>query len=104
MSPAHDEVDSQSVRPAASEVRVQDIFGHEKLSSHFMEFMEVSGKSGRRLLEFWLNVDMIHSAPTADCSNQQNDCKLTQSDAMLIYEKFVSMQAPTPLGLSNEIR
>ena len=81
---------------------VTDILTHEKLSSHLMEFMEVAGRSrgGRRLLEFWLNVNTI----TVGKGDIAASGELTQADALLIYEKFVSMQAPAPIGFNNMIR
>ena len=82
---------------------VTDILTHEKLSSHLMEFMEVAGRGrgGRRLLEFWLNVNAITGGGEGDIAAGG---ELTQADALLIYEKFVSMQAPAPIGFNNKIR
>lgn len=68
-------------------VTIQGILNHDVLLFHFMEFMETVGKTELALVEFWITA-----------KNFQNQ------DAMLIYEKFFSLQASCPLGFSNKVR
>jgi A-kinase anchor protein 10 len=84
-----------------SGVTIKGLLTNDMLLFHFMEFMESEGKSERALLEFWMttkNFRLQHRA------QDQPDQDHWQSDAMLIYEKFVSLQASNPLGFSTSIR
>ena len=76
-----------------SGVTIQGLLHNDLILFYFMEFMEIEGKAERALLEFWMTV-----------KNFQKNDDILQSDAMLIYEKFVSFQASNPLGFSNQIR
>lgn len=71
-------------------VNIQGILAHDVLLFNFMEFMESEhGKVERALVEFWMTA---------------NNFRSEQSDAMFIYEKFISLQAAVPLGFHNDIR
>ena len=76
-----------------SGVTIQGLLHNDLLLFYFMEFMETEGKSERSLLEFWMTAN-----------NYQKNQDIQQSDAMLIYEKFISLQASNPLGFSNALR
>ncbi|XP_032688402.1 A-kinase anchor protein 10, mitochondrial [Odontomachus brunneus] len=81
-------------------VQLADILYDETAFFYFMEFMEVENK--RELLDFWMSV----------ISYKQNlldkkgaiDPEEAQSDAVIIYEKYFSLQATMPLGFSDKIR
>ena len=76
-----------------SGVTIQGLLHNDLLLFYFMEFMETEGKSERSLLEFWMTAN-----------NYAKNQDIQQSDAMLIYEKFISLQASNPLGFSNALR
>ena len=60
-----------------------------------MEFMENEGRLAERVLvEFWMTAKNF----------AQNSEDTRQSDAMLIYEKFISLQASNPLGVNSQMR
>ena len=52
--------------------------------------MPDEGRAERALVEFWM---------TAKNFAQNSENQTRQSDAMLIYEKFISLQASNPLGM-----
>lgn len=69
-------------------VRMTDILHDDTLLFHFMEFMDSIGH--RDLLEFWM---------AANNFRQNHDHgEHLESDAIVIYERFISMQATSPLG------
>lgn len=67
---------------------MNDVLYNDTLLFHFMEFME--GEGDRDLLEFWM---------AASNFRQNEDQKHLQSDALIIYERFISIQAPSCLGM-----
>lgn len=96
-----------------SGVTIGGLLHNEMLLFHFMEFMESEGRSERGLLEFWMTANnfrqqfgnVTNNNSTAAGENSSTpDESFVQSDAVLIYEKFVSLQASTPLGFSSSIR
>ena len=90
------EQDQESRR--VPEVGSEDVLNHETLSLHFMEFMEMyAGKDGRKLLDYWLMVSNLNRASGSNDGIHQND-------AMIVYEKFISIQATSPLGFSDDVR
>ena len=74
------------------QVDIADILYNDTALSHFMEFMET--QSRRSLMEFWL---------TATNFNQSSS-RSSQDDAMVLYEKYFSMQASSPLGFDDQVR
>ena len=57
--------------------------------------MENEGRLAERaLVEFWMTAKNF----------AQNSEDTRQSDAMLIYEKFISLQASNPLGVNSQMR
>lgn len=88
-------------------VNILDILENEVLLFHFMEFLEKSeGRNFSSLLEFWISANNFRQQATAQIqSDNSNDHSgFMQEDAVAIYEKFVSLQAPSPLGFSTAIR
>ena len=75
------------------QVLIADILYNDTALSHFMEFME--NQSKRLLMEFWLTATNFKQSSRSDSS---------QGDAMVLYEKYFSMQATSPLGFSDSVR
>ena len=75
------------------QVYLADILYNDTALAHFMEFMETMGK--RHIIEFWM---------TATNFNQLLSSESSQDDAMILYEKYFSMQASSPLGFSDTVR
>ncbi|CAB4066512.1 AKAP10 [Lepeophtheirus salmonis] len=70
---------------------IRDILSNETLLFRFTEFLESEGDKDS--LSFWMIINNFHEQPEA-----------LQGDALVIYERYVSMQATNPLGFPNEIR
>jgi A-kinase anchor protein 10 len=72
-----------------------------------MEFLENSeGRNFSSLLEFWISANNFRQqGSTIQDDNQQNDnLEFLRNDAIAIYDKFISLQASSPLGFSSSIR
>jgi len=79
----------------SGQVLLADILYNDTALFVFMEFLEGLGQ--RVVMEFWLaavNFSQANSRGATEC----------QSDAMVLYDKFLSMQAPSPLGLPSSVR
>jgi len=79
----------------SGDVLLADILYNDTALFHYMEFLE--GHSQRVVMEFWLaamNFSQANSRGATECQN----------DAMILYDKFLSMQAPSPLGLPSNVR
>merc|ERR1711936_428371 len=79
----------------SGQVMLADILYNDTALFHFMEFLEGHGQ--RVVMEFWLaavNFSQANSRGATECQN----------DAMVLYDKFLSMQAPSPLGLPSNVR
>jgi len=79
----------------SGQVLLADILYNDTALFHFMEFLEAHNQ--RLVMEFWLaaiNFSQAVSRETEECQN----------DAMVLYDKFLSMQAPSQLGLPSNIR
>ncbi|RLU15023.1 hypothetical protein DMN91_012910 [Ooceraea biroi] len=81
-------------------VQLMDILYNETAFFYFMEFMELENK--RELLDFWMSAmsykqNLLEKKGAADPEE-------AQSDAVVIYEKYFSLQATMPLGFSDKIR
>jgi A-kinase anchor protein 10 len=88
-------------------VSIMDILENEVLLFHFMEFLENSeGRNFSSLLEFWISANNFRQqGSTIQDDNQQNDnLEFLRNDAIAIYDKFISLQASSPLGFSSSIR
>ena len=75
------------------QVYLADILYNDTALAHFMEFMETVGK--RHIVEFWMTATNFHQLLSSES---------TQDDAMVLYEKYFSMQASSPLGFSDPVR
>eukprot|EP00092_Neocalanus_flemingeri_P027098 GFUD01029385.1.p1 GENE.GFUD01029385.1~~GFUD01029385.1.p1 ORF type:complete len:656 (+),score=193.67 GFUD01029385.1:322-2289(+) len=75
------------------QVYLTDILYNDTALSHFMEFLESENK--RPVIEFWLAATNFNQAVSSADS---------QGDAMILYDKYFSMQATSPLGFNDSIR
>jgi len=78
------------------QVYLTDILYNDTALSHFMEFLESENK--RSLIEFWLAANNFHQTVNLEDANN------LQVDAMVLYDKYFSMQASSPLGFNDSIR
>ncbi|KAK7870728.1 hypothetical protein R5R35_009880 [Gryllus longicercus] len=81
-------------------VYLSDILYNETALFYFMEFMEQEGN--RNLLEFWMSAENFHQQLMSRKGNY--DVLEAQSDAIILYDKYFSLQATCPLGFSDKIR
>ncbi|XP_011308888.1 A-kinase anchor protein 10, mitochondrial [Fopius arisanus] len=83
----------------SGDVKLADILFNETAFFYFMEFMELENK--RELLDFWMSaVSYKQNLMEKGC----DDPLEAQSDALIIYEKYFSLQATMPLGFTDKIR
>ena len=91
-------------------MNIMDILENEVLLFHFMEFLENSeGRNFSSLLEFWISANNFrvqgsNFSPHDGDANNDDVADFLRNDAVAIYEKFVSLQATSPLGFSSGIR
>ncbi|KAG7203317.1 hypothetical protein KM043_010405 [Ampulex compressa] len=81
-------------------VQLADILYNETAFFYFMEFMELENK--RELLDFWMSA--ISYKQNLLEKKQATDPEEAQTDALIIYDKYFSLQATMPLGFSDKIR
>jgi A-kinase anchor protein 10 len=71
-----------------------------------MEYVDQESK--REVLEFWLGAtnfaEQFVSRSYSQNEDSPIDVRVAQSDAMVLYEKYISLQAPQILGFRDEIR
>lgn len=75
---------------------LHDILYNESILFYFMEFLEQ--EEARTFLEFWL------TATNFKRNLRDDEQKQAQSDALVLYEKYFSLQAKTPLNVSDNVR
>lgn len=89
-------------------VRIVDILQNEMALFYFMEFMEVEGK--RQYVDFWLGAmnfkrQLVPSTSNDNqTSNVSTSIELSQQDALILYDKYFSLQATQPLLMSDQVR
>ncbi|XP_043525620.1 A-kinase anchor protein 10, mitochondrial isoform X2 [Frieseomelitta varia] len=81
-------------------VQLADILYNETAFFYFMEFMELENK--RELLDFWMSA-MSYKQNLLEKKGAANP-EEAQADALIIYDKYFSLQATMPLGFSDKIR
>ncbi|KAK5644692.1 hypothetical protein RI129_005992 [Pyrocoelia pectoralis] len=84
----------------SGDVVLDDILYNETALFYFMEFLEQ--ENSRNLLEFWIAASNFQLQ-----LNEQKeffDPIEAQSDAVVLYDKYFSLQAHSPLGFSDKIR
>lgn len=79
------------------EITLNDILFSESALFYFMEFLEQENK--RIFLEFWMSANNFKN-------NLENDYEHNhaQNDAMILYEKYFSLQATNSLEMSKNVR
>lgn len=80
-------------------LNLNEILRNETALFFFMEFLEQEDRCNRKLpyLEFWLSATNFHK----QCDQTLQQMK---SDALIIYEKWFSLQATSSLKISNRVR
>ncbi|GFS36419.1 a-kinase anchor protein 10, mitochondrial [Trichonephila inaurata madagascariensis] len=81
-------------------VFLADVLYNDSALFFFMEFMEQEGV--RHLVDFLLTADNFRKQLLAKQGNY--DGMQAQADAMVLYDKYFSLQATTPLGFSDSVR
>jgi len=79
-------------------VVLEDILYNETALFYFMEFLEQ--ENNRNLLEFWLAASNFQQ----QLQEQFVDPVEAQNDAVILYDKYFSLQALCPLGFSDKVR
>ncbi|XP_031637946.1 A-kinase anchor protein 10, mitochondrial [Contarinia nasturtii] len=118
------------IENTGTNLKITDILYNELALFYFMEFLEVESK--RHYLDFWLaamnfkrqldnscNAAIVFDENDKEMSDEQtaaaaaaavalaNDCNAieqSQNDALILYEKYFSLQATCPLHLSDRVR
>ncbi|XP_026804615.1 A-kinase anchor protein 10, mitochondrial [Rhopalosiphum maidis] len=83
------------------QVTLGDILLCDGLLSYFMEFLDSEGC--RSIVEFWLAATNFKSCVEQLKSTSVN-YEQAQSDAICIYEKYLSLQATCSLGFTDQVR
>ncbi|XP_061460664.1 A-kinase anchor protein 10, mitochondrial [Rhineura floridana] len=81
-------------------VYLADILFCESALFYFSEFMEK--EDAVNILQFWLAADNFQSQLAA--KEGQYDGQEAQNDAMILYDKYFSLQATHPLGFDDSVR
>ncbi|XP_012277813.1 A-kinase anchor protein 10, mitochondrial [Orussus abietinus] len=81
-------------------VQLTDILYNETAFFYFIEFMELENK--RELLDFWMSA--VNYKQNLMEKGEAGDPMEAQTDALIIYDKYFSLQATMPLGFSDKIR
>uniref|UniRef100_UPI00358F05CC A-kinase anchor protein 10, mitochondrial-like isoform X2 n=1 Tax=Myxine glutinosa TaxID=7769 RepID=UPI00358F05CC len=81
-------------------VSLSDILNDEGALFNFSEYMEKEG--GVSVLRFWLTAHDFQSQLVAKAG--QYDGQEAQNDAIILYEKYFSLQATCPLGFGDAVR
>lgn len=81
-------------------VRIADILGNEAALFYFIEFMEVEQENKREYFDFWISAVNFRRQFAGDAYDAQQ----AQADALVLYEKFFSLQATHRLPLSDCVR
>lgn len=83
-------------------LNLREILYSESALFYFMEFLEQNKDSCKLpYLEFWLSATNFRKQ--SDENSQLEETQM-RSDALVIYEKWFSLQATAPLNFSNKIR
>ncbi|XP_038014082.1 A-kinase anchor protein 10, mitochondrial isoform X4 [Motacilla alba alba] len=81
-------------------VYLADILFCESALFYFSEYMEK--EDAVNVLQFWLAADNFQSQLAA--KEGQYDGQEAQNDAMILYDKYFSLQATHPLGFDDSVR
>ncbi|XP_054611007.1 A-kinase anchor protein 10, mitochondrial isoform X2 [Dunckerocampus dactyliophorus] len=81
-------------------VFLADILFCESALFYFSEYMEK--EEAMNVLQFWLAADNFQNQLAA--KRGQYDGQEAQNDAMILYDKYFSLQATNPLGFGDSVR
>ncbi|XP_041864889.1 A-kinase anchor protein 10, mitochondrial isoform X1 [Melanotaenia boesemani] len=81
-------------------VFLADILFSESALFYFSEYMEK--EEAMNVLQFWLAADNFQNQLAA--KRGQYDGQEAQNDAMILYDKYFSLQATNPLGFGDSVR
>nr|XP_040035932.1 A-kinase anchor protein 10, mitochondrial isoform X2 [Gasterosteus aculeatus aculeatus] len=81
-------------------VFLADILSCESALFYFSEYMEK--EEAMNVLQFWLAADNFQNQLAA--KKGQYDGQEAQNDAMILYDKYFSLQATNPLGFGDSVR
>uniref|UniRef100_A0AAY4B326 RGS domain-containing protein n=1 Tax=Denticeps clupeoides TaxID=299321 RepID=A0AAY4B326_9TELE len=81
-------------------VFLADILFSESALFYFSEYMEK--EDAVNVLQFWLAADNFQDQLAA--KEGQYDGQEAQNDAMILYDKYFSLQATSPLGFGDSVR
>lgn len=79
-------------------IDLPDVLYNESILFYFMEYLEQ--ESARTLLEFWLAATNFRQ----QLIENQIEPSEAQKDAVVLYDKYFSLQAICPLGFGDKIR
>lgn len=86
----------------SGKVFLADIMYNDNAVFYFMEFMEQEEKN--YLLAFWFTVDSFCQELQSKLDKGEYNVDEALADAMVLYEKYFSMQATHSLGVSDQTR
>ncbi|CAH3021848.1 unnamed protein product [Porites evermanni] len=86
----------------SGKVFLSDILYNQNAMFYFMEHLEQEGV--QHMLEFWLTADNFQYHLKAQLENNEYNAQHALEDAMIIYDKYISMQASVPLGVDDITR
>ena len=81
-------------------VALDDILCNETALFYFMEFLEQ--ENHRYLLDFWLAATNFYQQMYTQ--KELFDSVEMQNDAIILYDRYISLQAHCPLGVSDKVR
>ncbi|XP_024921602.1 A-kinase anchor protein 10, mitochondrial [Cynoglossus semilaevis] len=81
-------------------VFLADILFSESALFYFSEYMEK--EEAMNILQFWLAADNFQNQLAS--KRGQYDGQEAQNDAMILYDKYFSLQATNPLGFGDSVR
>lgn len=86
----------------SGKVFLSDILYNQNALFYFMEHLEQEGV--QHMLEFWLTADNVQCHLKSQLDSNQYNAQNALDDAMIIYDKYFSMQASVPLGVDDVTR
>lgn len=84
----------------SGKMTLSDILYNDACLGIFVEFLESEGCEC--VIEFWLAAMQFYRQYSS--KKELIDTTQIQNDAMLIYDKFLSLQATSPLGINDKVR
>lgn len=83
-------------------LKIKDLLSCDSALFYFMEFLEQ--ETQRHYLDFWLAAINFRKLLSANVEADDSDVAQAQSDALVLYEKYFSLQATSSLQMSDRIR